>query len=90
MTADERAWLIAELAHDEAQADPDGADVHSLRDVLQSGRVWTAALIWFALMASAYGISEDAVYQARRRIRERLQELIARQVRAEDGVVDEP
>jgi transposase-like protein len=43
-----------------------------------------------AALASAYGISEDAVYRARQRIRERLQELIAMQVRAEDGVDDEP
>jgi RNA polymerase sigma-70 factor (ECF subfamily) len=43
-----------------------------------------------AALATAYGISEDAVYKARQRIRERLQELIARQVRAEDSVDDEP
>jgi RNA polymerase sigma-70 factor (ECF subfamily) len=42
-----------------------------------------------AALATAYRISEDAIYQARRRIRERLQELIAEQVRAEDGVDDE-
>jgi ACS family tartrate transporter-like MFS transporter len=51
---EERAWLIGELERDGTPDEPDTSS--SLRDVLRSGRVWTAAGVWFALMASAYGI----------------------------------
>lgn len=42
-----------------------------------------------AILAQAYSISEDAIYKSRQRIRTRLQELIAEQVREEDRVDDE-
>lgn len=54
LSADERAWLVAELARDATPDEPQTS--RSVRDVLRSGRVWTAAGVWFALMASAYGI----------------------------------
>jgi len=42
-----------------------------------------------AALAAAYDVSEEQVYSARRRIRERMQELIEAQVREEDQI-DEP
>jgi ACS family tartrate transporter-like MFS transporter len=54
LTAEQKAWLLAELENDRKQDPP--ADSLSFWQLLSSGRLWAVAGVWFTLMAGAYGI----------------------------------
>lgn len=58
LDADEKAWLTAELARErrEASAAATRRVSASWPSLLTSVSVWSAAMVWFALMAGAYGI----------------------------------
>jgi D-galactonate transporter len=55
LTADEKAWIISRLERERQEIHRHGH--HTLGDALRSGRVWTLAFIYFAVIMSFYGIS---------------------------------
>ena len=55
LTRDERKWIEDTLERDRRKAAAGGQ--HSMNDAIRSGRVWTFALIYFAIIMSFYGVS---------------------------------
>lgn len=54
LKADERDWLIREMAIEQHQAD----DVHvTLRTAARSGRLWALAALYFCIVVAFYGVS---------------------------------
>ena len=55
LSAEEKDWLTAKLEKESDEVRRSGH--HTLGQALQSGRVWTLAFIYFAVIMSFYGIS---------------------------------
>jgi ACS family tartrate transporter-like MFS transporter len=55
LTADEKEWIASRLQREREQARHQAH--HTLGAALRSGRVWTLAFIYFAVIMSFYGIS---------------------------------
>ena len=55
LSRDEKKWIEDTLERDRRKAAAGGQ--HSMNDAIRSGRVWTFALIYFAIIMSFYGVS---------------------------------
>jgi len=55
LRAEEKEWLVSKLQRE--RGDVRRRDHHTLGQALRSGRVWTLAFIYFAVIMSFYGIS---------------------------------
>ena len=55
LSADERKWIEDTLERERQHTASDGQ--HSMSDAIRSGRVWTFALIYFAIIMSFYGVT---------------------------------
>ena len=55
LSSEERAWIADTLDRERKQTAADGQ--HSMGEALQSGRVWTFAGIYFAVIISFYGVT---------------------------------
>ena len=55
LNSEERAWIADTLDRERKQTAADGQ--HSMGEALQSGRVWTFAGIYFAVIISFYGVT---------------------------------
>ena len=80
----EQEWVAHHyrLALERVRADFDARNVEMFERNLSGESI--------AALATAYGVNEQSIYKARQRIRARLQELVAEQVREEDRVDDQP
>ena len=55
LSAEEKAWIISRLREERAAKRHHGLE--TVREALGSGRIWTLAFIYFAVVMSFYGIS---------------------------------